>query len=264
MPKNETAKINQILQCWPPATVGLTAWLDQTGVDGTQQRRYMRAGWLEAIGPGALKRGGESLDWLGGLYAVQHQARLNIHVGGRTALGLQGQAHYLELNQRIVQLFAPLGVNLPLWFRNHDWGVRPELHRTDFLPPDVALVDVERGAFSVKVSSGARALMECLYLAPDHFDLVEAYQIMEGLTTLRPVTVQRLLEQCRSVKVKRLFLFMAERAGHAWFKHLDITPARVDMGSGKRSLTHGGGVYVPKYQITVPRELATPKELVGA
>ena len=167
-------------------------------------------------------------------------------------MGLQGQAHYLELDTRTVQLFAPRKVILPAWFRKYDWGVKPELHNTDFLPDDVGLVDVEVKVFPVKVSGAARALMECLYLAPEKFDLVEAYQIMEGLGTLRPATLQQLLEKCSSVKVVRLFLFMAEKAGHAWFKHLDLS--KVELGHGTRSLAKGG-VYVPKYQITVPQEL---------
>ena len=134
------------------------------------------------------------------------------------------------------------------------WGIKLELCRTDFLPHDVGLVDVDSKTFSVKASGSARALMECLYLAPEKFDLMEAYQIMEGLTTLRPTKVQQLLEQCRSVKVKRLFLFMAEHAGHPWVKHLDLT--KIETGAGVRSLADGG-VYVPKYQITIPRELAS-------
>ncbi len=38
---------------------------------------------------------------------------------------------------------------------------------------------------------------------------------MEGLTTLRPRLIQSLLEQCRSVKVKRLFTVLAEACNHA-------------------------------------------------
>ena len=189
---------------------------------------------------------------MGALYAIQKQGGLDIHVGGRTALGMQGQAHYLELNQRVVQLFAPLKARFPPWFKDHDWGVELELHRTDFFPPSLGLVDIESKLFSVKASGAARALMECLYLAPEKFELVEAYQIMEGLNGLRPATVQQLLEECRSIKVKRLFLFMAEKSGHAWVKHLDLT--KIEMGRGKRSLAQGG-VYVPKYQITIPKEL---------
>jgi hypothetical protein len=247
-------KINKLLQSWPSGTVGVTAWLEEMGVSRQLERRYVQTGWLERIGRGALKRAGDTIDWQGGLYAVQKQASLDIHVGARTALGLQGQEHYLELNAKTAQLFASNGTSLPHWFRAYDWGIIPQLHHTDFLPPGIGLVDIEHKLFAVKASGAARALMECLYLSPEGFELAEAYQIMEGLATLRPVIVQALLEKCASVKVIRLFLFMAEKAGHPWLRHLDL--AKVDLGKGKRSFATGG-VYAPKYQITVPQELAT-------
>lgn len=71
----------------------------------------------------------------------------------------------------------------------------------------------------------------------------------------RPQTVQELLEQCTSVKVKRLFLYLAEKAGHEWAKYLDLS--KVDLGKGKRALVKGGE-YVTKYQMTVPKEWSTP------
>ena len=246
-------KINTVLRSWPSGAVALSSWLEQMGVSRQLQQVHQSTDWIESIGHGAYQRAGDAVDWLGGLYAIQQQAHQDIHIGGRTALGLQGQAHFLELNPQTVQLFSPRGVNLPTWFRTYDWGVTIELRHTDFLPPGLGLVDVESKLFTVKASGGARAMMECLYLSPDKFDLVEAYQIMEGLDTLRPVTVQQLLEQCQSIKVKRLFLFMAEHAGHGWVRHLDRS--QIEIGHGKRSLA-AGGVYVPKYQIIVPQELA--------
>jgi hypothetical protein len=253
MNTHKQTKINKLLQIQPVGTVYLTAALEKKGFSRDLQKGYKRSGWFESIGTGAMTRSGDTVDWLGALYALQKQAELNVHVGARTALGLQGQAHYLELNAKTVQLFAPHKCGLPAWFRNHDWGAAPELHSTDFLPTSLGLVDIEHKLFSVKASGAARALMECLYLAPEKFDLVEVYQIMEGMGTLRPAVVQQLLEQCNSVKVKRLFLYMAEKAGHAWMKHLDLRKA--DLGSGKRSLA-SGGIYISKYQITVPQELA--------
>jgi hypothetical protein len=75
---------------------------------------------------------------------------------------------------------------------------------------------------------------------------------MEGLNNLRPRSVQALLEECTSVKVKRLFLYLAEKAGHEWFDFINLD--NIDLGSGKRAIVDGG-VYVSKYQITVPKEL---------
>ena len=95
-------------------------------------------------------------------------------------------------------------------------------------------------------------MMECLYLAPKKQDLSECFEIMEGLNNLRPSHVQFLLEKCQSVKVKRLFLYLSEKAGHEWFQSIDVK--KIDLGTGKRSIVMKG-VYNSKYKITVPKEL---------
>jgi hypothetical protein len=253
MSLHKQTNINHVLQSWPSGTVGLADWLDRNGVSRQLRQRYIKTAWIESLGRGAFQRYGDEVDWLGALYSLQQEAGMPIHVGGRTALGLQGMAHYIELNAQTAQLFAPRGVQLPTWFRHHDWGQRIDLHNTDFLPSDIGVVTVEHKLFVVKISGAARACLECLYLAPDEFDLVEAYELIEGLSTLRPSTVQALLEACHSIKVIRLFLYMAEKAGHAWAGHLVV--GNINIGRGKRSLA-ADGVYIPKYQITVPKELA--------
>ncbi|MBN1144259.1 MAG: type IV toxin-antitoxin system AbiEi family antitoxin domain-containing protein [Bacteroidales bacterium] len=43
------------------------------------------------------------------------------------------------------------------------------------------------------ISSPERALLECLYLTPNHFDMVECYQVLEGLSNLRPKVLHRLI-----------------------------------------------------------------------
>ena len=75
--------------------------------------------------------------------------------------------------------------------------------------------------------------------------------ILENLVSLRPEIVQRLLSSCRSVKVKRIFLYMAEKHEHFWLPQLDLS--RVDLGHGKRMLVPNGR-YEKKYRITVPRD----------
>ena len=69
----------------------------------------------------------------------------------------------------------------------------------------------------------------------------------DGALTLR--LVQALLERCNSVKVKRLFMVLAESFQHAWVKKLDLS--KVDFGKGKRILVRGGR-FDSKYNITVP------------
>jgi hypothetical protein len=247
------SKINKLLQNVSSGIVLLSSWLVKQGYSRDLQHRYIRSGWLESIGTGALKRSGDKVDLSGAIYSLQTQAGKNIHIGGRSALALQGYSHYLELYQKESTLYAPYGEQLPLWFVNFKWETDPILVSTNILPVDVGLVDHTIKSYSLKISSPERALLECLYLVPTRFDIQEAWQIMEGLTSLRPANVQELLVKCNSVKVNRLFLFLAEKAEHPWFKY--INTENVKLGSGSRSI-FPGGVYVPKYRITIPQSLA--------
>jgi hypothetical protein len=252
MSTEKQTKINQLLSTHPTGAILLAGWLARHGYSLDLQKRYRRGGWLTSVGTGAMIRAGEKVSYEGAIYALQKQAGLTVHLAARTALALQGKAHYLELATKKVTLFGGTKEKLPLWFQRYEWSMEIDHHATSFLPPDIGMVDFELKTFSIKVSSPARALMECLYLAPKKQGLIECYELMEGLNNLRPQQVQALLEQCQSVKVKRLFLYLAEKAGHEWFKYLDLK--KVSLGKGKRSLAKSG-TYVAKYQITVPKEL---------
>lgn len=81
---------------------------------------------------------------------------------------------------------------------------------------------------------------------------MDLFYMMEQLTTLRPEMLQRLLETTKSLKVKRMFLYMAEKAGHYWHETLDTS--KIELGTSKLQLTKNGA-YISKYRITVPKEL---------
>jgi len=253
MNTNSREKLKRLLETHLPGTVYVAPWLEEHGISRDLQKHYRKSGWLETAGTGAFKRPGEQVTWQGGLYALQAQSGLAIHAGALTALALQGYAHYLRLGTETMFLFSPPKTSLPAWFRNYDWGQKIHHSKTSVLPPGPALADYQAGAFSVKISTPERAFLECLYLSPDTVDLVECYQVMEGLTTLRPRLLQPLLETCGSIKVRRLFLYMADKAGHDWFKRLNVN--QFDLGTGDRTITKGG-VYVSRYGLTVPEELA--------
>jgi len=247
----KVTKLNQLLRTHPQGSVILSSWLNKQGYSLELQKRYRKSHWLESIGTGAMIRSGDQVDYQGAIYALQKQLELSIHPGGKTALSLLGKAHYLELSQTKIVLFGNSQERLPTWFKKHDWDVSVDYYQSSFLPSNLGLIDLQQKIFSIKVSGAARALMECLYLAPEKQELFECYELMEGLNNLRPDHVQILLEACKSVKVKRLFMFMAEKASHDWVNYLDLK--KIDFGKGKRSLITNG-FYVSKYQITVPKD----------
>lgn len=252
MSTGNVTKINHLLHSQPSGIVMQSSWLVQQGYSHDLQQRYKKGKWLQSIGKGALIRTGDQVGYEGGIYALQSQNGLSVHPAGRTALALLGKAQYLEFSTKRVVIFGDQDEKLPVWFKNHDWGKAVDYYPTSFLPPEMGLTNIELKNFSIKISGAARAMMECLYLAPEKQELMECFEIMEGLNNLIPKQVQTLLEQSRSKKVNRLFLYIAERAGHSWFQYLDLK--KIDLGKGKRSIVKGG-VYIDKYQITIPKEL---------
>lgn len=246
------SKINKLLQLQPPGVVLTSSWLKKQGYSPGLLRNYRNNHWLATIGNGAMIRSNDTVDYLGAVCALQQQLNLYVHPAAKTALSLLGKTHYLELNASKIFLFGSSNEKLPTWFKNREWGVEIKHFNTSFLPPEKGLIDYQHKTFTVKIASAARAMMECLYLAPHEQDLLECLQMMQGLTNLVPNTIQDLLENCTSVKVKRLFLYLADKSGHDWFNRLDIN--RIDLGKGNRSLL-SDGVYVSKYKITVPKAL---------
>ena len=100
--------------------------------------------------------------------------------------------------------------------------------------------------FDLRFSSLERAILEIIFL--ESISLLEIAQIMETLTNLRPKILQILLENCSSVRVKRVFLYLAEKQKHSWFNFLN--PEKINLGKGKRVISDSGKLD-KKYEIVI-------------
>jgi hypothetical protein len=250
--QNKT-KLKILLNNIKPESVALAPWLEDAGISRNLQKHYRNSGWLGTVGRGAFKRPGDTIHWQGAIHALQYQAGLNIHIGALTALTLQGFGHYFRFDNEKVFIFALRKTKLPKWFLTYDWGDPIYPYQTTFLPSDIGVVQYEEKNFPIKISSPERAILECLYLTPETIDIVECFHLMQGLVNIKPKLVQRLLQKCSSVKVKRLFLYLAEKANHDWFHFLEVST--INLGTGNRVISKGGA-YIAKYQISVPKELS--------
>jgi hypothetical protein len=252
-------KLNQLMTTWPHGTVAVQKWLSKNGVSRFLARAYVKSGWIKSLGSGAFARAEDKLTWSGGLYAVQQQLSLPVHVGGESAMQWHGQGHYLPIGGNApLQLFGPLGVKPPSWFMKNKWEQKIRYRNTNFLPygKNYGVTTDDRTGFPLVLSTPERAIFEVLFMVPNHVSFENAANLMEGLATLRPNLVNTLLWACRSVKVKRAFLYMAEQANHPWFGKLNLS--RLRLGKGKRVIVPGGK-FDKKYQITV-----SPKSVMGA
>ena len=252
MDRQNRSKLNQLFEFWPANTVAVYPWLQKQAISRQLVNAYKRGGWLKSVGRGAFVRLNEDVGWTSALYALQEQLHLPIHAGGKTALQLRGYAHFLSLGKRPqVFLFGSRMTKLPAWVQRHDWGSSIEYLMTNLFPEkmEAGLTKHDLGSYSIAISAPERAMMEVLHLVPQRQSFEEAGLLMEGLTTLRPQLVQELLERCNSIKVKRLFLFLAEHYRHAWVSKLNLS--KVALGVGKRSIAKNG-CFEKKYQITIP------------
>jgi len=249
-----TGKIKNVLKGWIRGTVATQPWLQSQGVYRQLARKYLQNSWIERVGHGAYRLAGDSIDWPGGLHALQNQLALKIHAGAKTALELEGYAHTVPLGKgQRVWLFGAATTTLPRWFKAYSWSVQVRFVPTNLFAgdPGVGLTDTqpEGHSFWIRLSAPERAILETLSLVPAESDFEEAQSLMEGLDTLRPSLVQTLLEACRSIKAKRLFMHLAEKMNHPWVSHVDV--ARVNFGKGNRTIVPGGK-FDSKYRITVP------------
>ena len=246
-------KINSLIQSLPRGSVLLPSWLLSLGYSYELQQRYRKSGWLKSIGKGAMIKSSDTFVLAGALSAMQNVENMNIHIGGRSALEMQGFAHYLQINTYETTLFINSRKKLPHWFTKNDWNTKTTIFRLSLFKDDtVGMIDFQNGELSMKISDPVRAIMECLALCPEKFPLSESFELMEVLGALRPSKVQLLLENCLSVKTKRLFLYFAEKANHSWFKYIDIS--KINLGVGNRSLVESG-VLVSKYKLVLPDNL---------
>ena len=104
----------------------------------------------------------------------------------------------------------------------------------------------------ITVSTPERAILELLDELPGHESFQQVDDLFSSLSGLSPRRLQKLLADCKSVKVVRLFFFFSDRHGHRWRNQL--AHENFDLGSGKRELVKGGRLD-KTYNITVPADL---------
>ncbi len=256
------------------------AWLEDRGIASNLRAYYVKSGWLEQPVRSVYRRPRGALSWQQVIISLQTLLlRVPFIVGGRTALELQGFAHYLSHEIKTVHLYGPdkppswlQKLNLPQRFVYHNsatlFGDQPITLGLGNLAWDISkgrgrdlsrlqggsLVEITWGQWDwpLTLSQPERAYLEMLDELPRHESFHQADMIMQSAANFSPRRLQKLLVGCDSVKVKRLFFFFADRHRHAWLKRLD--KEAIDLGKGKRMLVRGGKLD-PVYLITVPEDL---------
>ncbi|VAW11929.1 Ynd [hydrothermal vent metagenome] len=247
-------KLNQLYDLLPEGAIVSSRWLQEKGYSCQLIFKYARTGWLKSVGRGAYCRPTTEVTWRGLIASWQNVDKGAFHVGGETALNLQGFAHYLKFSgEGQIYLFGHSAI--PAWvkqvalkefFRFKSGCISEESKKTLGLTETPSMIS----GWMLKVSGPERAILETLEEVRDEFTFTFAAELMEGLTTLRPKLVNQLLQICSNIRVKRLFMFMAKYYNHAWVKQ--IQERTVELGKGKRVVVQKGKLN-KEYLITVPK-----------
>ena len=266
------SKLNSLTQRLPEGLLVDSAWLEQQGYSRALRHQYVNANWLEQPARGVFRRPRGQLVWEQVIVSLQHILKFPVSVGGRSALELNGQAHYLSQAPTRIHLYTDK--KLPSWIfklplpqefishnrlgllnlsteeKSQQINETAATYKTDLLQ---GLMLFGSSDMPLIISTPERAYLELLDELPQHESFHMADMMMEGLANLSPRRLQSLLEATNSIKVKRLFFIFAERHNHAWLKHLDMQ--KIDLGAGKRMLVKGGKLH-SKYLISLPEEFA--------
>jgi hypothetical protein len=268
MAKRNKNRLNQLARELPDELIVDAAWLSRHGYSTSLRSQYVSAGWLHQPVRRVYRRSRDRITWQQVVVSLQTLLNQDLLVGGRTALDLLGFVHYLSPNTSDVHLYGAKPP--PSWLYDLNVGASFHFHNEKrlFRSPKTRAKPDSRNApavvrrvilnvgwneqWQLRLSTPERAILEAIDELPDHESFEHLDKIMAGLTNLGPHRLQDLLTHCTSVKVKRVFFYLAERHRHAWLKHLDKTT--IDFGKGKRMLVKGGKLD-PLHQITVPRDL---------
>lgn len=244
-------KLNRLLQNCNLGELFFSSWLKKNGYSDQLVKKYRDSGWLSTLSKGVMFRTGDKLKSFSALESYNGQLNKNYHIAAHSALELAGFNHYVPMGKPLLVVSHPSKELVPNWMRNEEFDRTFKFFSTEtFSEPKLALFSSDYPHLQVSVPE--QAFLECLLLAPKQYTYMDLYYIMEQLTTFRPDVLQALLENTDNLKVKRMFLYMAEKSGHYWFESLDTD--KIELGTSKFQLVENG-VYVPKYKITVPKEL---------
>jgi hypothetical protein len=253
------SKINRLQRELPEGLLADAAWLEAHGYSSALRSQYVRSGWLDSPTRRVYRRSHTPITWQQVVISLQVVLDLPLSVGGRTALEQLGYAHYLSMHVKEIHLYGPK--RPPTWLSELPVDTKFQWHNSLRLfpgdadappPPRPALYNAAGMQLPITYSSKERAVLELLDELPDHESFHQVDALMEGMSDLSPRRLQTLLEACSSVKVKRLFMYFADRHRHAWQSRLDAS--RIDLGAGKRALVKGGKLD-PTYHITVPSDM---------
>jgi hypothetical protein len=228
-------------------------WLLARGFNKSSVDYFIRSGKLDAVAHGIYRKPGPPLKWENVLYSLG-QMGLDVHVGHSSALRFHGYEHFLMVGG-VQELQVYCTGKIPAWVdavSNYSFKKMPRSPFSDGLRLGLEEIPFGTWDWPISYATAERACIELVSTVTSEAEIEQAHLMLQGIATLRPTLLQQLLQECRQIKAKRLFLWMARELAHPWYRYLD--QEKIDLGSGKRQVVVGGKLD-EEFLITVPKEM---------
>lgn len=285
--KHLEGKLNYLEQQLEGGLLVDAKFLREKGYSTSLISHYVSTGRIEQVTRGVYRRKLGNAEWQQEIAKLTWQQvvvslqtvllRNPLYLGGLSALELQGFAHFVQQGPVTVHLYGPKPP--PSWIRRLPLAEKFRYHndRTLFGNEPIhhgltnqSWEESREGKFvqivedhhfrspwgprgwPLTLSTPERAVLELLDELPDDESFHHVDKVFEGLATLVPRRLDKLLRDCSSIKVRRLFFFFASRHTHAWTKQLK--PQDYQLGTGNRVIARGGRLD-KQFRITVPSDL---------
>jgi hypothetical protein len=246
-------KICNLITSWPAGTIGVQARFEKLQIYKQLSNKYVASGWLKKIGVGAYVRAGEDPTWQGGMYAMQQDLNLKLHVGGLSALELLNRSHFIPMGIHTRLYIFSHGKHmpryLPKWFLDLE-NLTVNYLAKNLFKSEIGIMDFNCGNFKIQISEPERALLEILSLVPKKSSFEHACLLMQYQNGLRVDLLRHLLQECNSLVAKRLFLHLSRRFSLDFMRHLNLKG--IDLGRGVKSVSQGE-IFDKEFNIYVPK-----------
>jgi len=254
----------------PYGMLATKKWLEEQGLSTHALDNAVKTGALLPLARGVYSQYSRSVSWAGAVASMQFMEKAHskqvpsIVVGGLSALTLAGLSQYVPLGG-IPHIHLYSAGKPPTWLARLSLPVQFEVHGVSQLwsknlSSDEAFVKKYQWQADlppVYFSCPEKAILEVLMGVPESVSFEHADELMQGLVNLSPKKLDALLKACQSIKVKRLFFWLAKRQSYPWLSKLSVKD--YDLGSGKRVIARSGRLD-KEFLITVPRHLALASE----
>lgn len=186
------------------------AQLESLGFDSSTRSKYVKSGKLSFLERGIYSLPNANIDRNNAVEFLQNELS-NIHIGGRSALAINGIVHNLPVREILHFWGTDRRKKIPKWFVK--FFPAKYTSKSPF-PSDFDFGISLLGDTKVRISSPERALFELLDGVGTFYSVEESKNIFDLVLSPRKKVLEILISNCKRLKVLRLL-------GH-WGKELDV------------------------------------------